>query len=238
MCKALIILFSSPPVTKDSQQFKGTESSLQEVMQDSSKGWVQPPRSLRGCWVLCQDHVMVQFSFLLNLLFSPFPLYVLIPCVLPKYTSFKIIHSQSQLPRGPILQHLATSLKLLSLLLGVNRVCPESTPGPLHGLFCHIAPPLHVLMACFFISSLWSDATSLKRPLWPPYDKITPFPHHLTLFFIVLLWPTVFLCLPLLCVCSMRIFYYSFPSVWHIVKTNRYLLKEWRDEWILFAFLL
>ena len=87
MCKALIILFSSPPVTKDSQQFKGTESSLQEVMQDSSKGWVQPQRSLRGCWVLCQDHVMVQFSFLLNLLFSPFPLYVLIPCVLPKYTS-------------------------------------------------------------------------------------------------------------------------------------------------------
>ena len=118
MCKALIILFSSPPVTKDSQQFGGTESSLQEVRQDSSEGWFQPQRSLRGGWVLCQDHVMVQFSLLLNLVFSPFPLYVLIPCVLPKYISFKIIHSQSQLPRGPILQHLATSLKLLSLLLG------------------------------------------------------------------------------------------------------------------------
>ena len=109
----------------------------------------------------------------------------------------KSFHSQSQLPRGPILQYLVASLKLLSLLLGVNRVCPEGTPGPLHGLFCHIALPLHVLMACFFTSSLWSDATSLKRTLWPPYDKITPFPHYLTLFFIFLLWPTVFLCLPL-----------------------------------------
>ena len=35
----------------------------------------------------------------------------------------------------------------------------------------------------------------------------------------------------------MRIFYYSFPHVWHIVKI-RYLLKEWRDEWILSSFLL
>ena len=146
----------------------------------------------------------------------------------------KSFHSQSQLPRGPILQYLVASLKLLSLLLGVNSVCPEGTPGPLHGLLCHIALPLHVLMACFFTSSLWSDATSLKRTLWPPYDKITPFPHYLTLFFIFLLWPTVFL---YLCICSMRIFYYSFPHVWHIVK-NRYLLKEWRDERVLSSFLL
>lgn len=138
---------------------------------------------------------MVRFSFLLS---PAFPLLrVLIPCVLPEYTFCKIIHSQSQLPSGPILQYLAPSLKLRSLLLGVSRLCPEDTSGPLHGLFCRIALPLHVLMACFFISSLWSDATSLKRPLWPPYDKMAPFPHYLTLFFIVLLWPSVFLCLPL-----------------------------------------
>lgn len=172
-----------------------------------------------------------------SILFSPFFLYVLIPCVLPKYTFCKIIHSQESASYRSHFAILGHFLKLLSLLLGVSRfawghlrafawaLLPHcSSFACPNGLFLHFKP----LVRCHLIekatvTSLWQNGTP---------SSLSYFIFHCSL------WPTVFLCLPLpVCMFHENILL-LLPSVWNIVKTNRYLSKEWRDEWILSAFLL